>query len=247
MKKPIVRILLVLLGVLAVLLVIFSFMLGPMVKTGVETIGPEVTKVALKLEKADVSLLGNAELSGFLLGNPPGFKTDAAVKVGAVKAKINPFSLLGNKVVVRSLSVASPEITLEGGLLTQNNLLKIKENIEASLGGAKGAEKPEGVAEPEGKGTLLQIDDLLITDAKVTVKSIATAGQELTIPLPEIHLANLGAGPEGITPGEVADKIIVAVLGGAKPALTKEAAKLEAAERKKKEEEGGTTGEETKE
>ena len=63
-------------------------------------------------------------------------------------------------------------------------------------GGAK-SNAPAGGGSKSGRK--LQVNDLLITGAKLQVNSMLTVGQTVTLPLPDIHLTDMGTGPEGIT------------------------------------------------
>ena len=55
------------------------------------------------------------------------------------------------------------------------------------------------------------MDDFFITGAKVIVSLKGAGGFSAPITLPEIHLTNLGSGPEGITPGELTKKVVTVV------------------------------------
>ena len=73
-----------------------------------------MAKVEVKLKDVDLSpFSGAGQLQGLLVGNPPGFKTAEAIKVGSVGVKIEPRSVLGDKVIVRSIKMEAPEITFE--------------------------------------------------------------------------------------------------------------------------------------
>jgi hypothetical protein len=54
------------------------------------------------------------------------------------------------------------------------------------------------------------VDDFVITGAKVSV-SLKGSGQETVVPLPDIHLSDLGTGPEGITSAELTKTVIHAI------------------------------------
>jgi len=111
--------------------------------------------------------------------------------------------VLSDKIVIKSVEVRSPEITFEGNPLGANNLKKIMDNVNAFTGGA--AAKPadtnapaKGAAKPAKK---LEVDDFLITGAKVHFNGA-------TLPLPDIHFSDLGKGPEGITAGDLTQKVL---------------------------------------
>ena len=105
--------------------------LGPIVKIGMEQVGPKITQVSIKVDAVDVSLLtGSAKVKGLVVGNPDGYTTPQAISVGTIAVSVDPFSVMSDKFVVHSVQVESPEITFEGGL-TRNNLTKILDNVNA--------------------------------------------------------------------------------------------------------------------
>ena len=208
---------------------VFGFvMLGSVVKASVEKVGPMVTKVPVKLDGAAVSIFsGNGELKGFEIGNPEGYKTPNAIKVGSVGVAVVPKSVFGDKVVIRSINVQAPEITYETGL-KQNNLSQILENVQSIAGKSESAQSG-GSKQPKK----LQVDEFVIAGGKINVSATLMGGKSATLPLPEIRLSNLGQGAEGITPAELAEKAIGAIVNGTLKAvaeggaaLAKDAAKM---------------------
>ena len=198
---------------LIALVVILTLSLGSIIKKGVETVGPQITKTEMKLAGASVSVLsGSGALKGFVLGNPEGYKTSAAIKFGEASVGVRPGSVLSDKMHVTHVRIVAPEITFEGTLGTKNNLSKIMENVEAATGGAdagtKTADKPK--TEPAGRGASkkLQVDDFLISGAKVNVSMTMLGGKALIVTIPDIHFTALGTGPEGITAGELTKKVL---------------------------------------
>ena len=216
---------------LIALVVILTLSLGSIIKKGVETVGPQLTRTEMKLDGASVSVLsGFGALKGFMLGNPEGYTTPAAIKFGEASVGVRPGSVLSDKIHVTHVRVVAPEITFEGTLGTKNNLSKILENVEAATGGAdtgtKPADKPK--TEPAGKGAdkKLQVDDFLISGAKVNVSMTMLGGKSLTVTLPDIHFADLGTGPEGITVGELTKKVMSQITAETLKAVEKAVADL---------------------
>jgi uncharacterized protein involved in outer membrane biogenesis len=224
------KILLISLAVVAVgmvaALVIVTLSLGSIVKKGVETVGPQITKTQMKLDGATISVFsGSGSLSGFLLGNPEGYKSDSAVKVGEVALGVEPRSVFGDKVHVTHVRVVGAEITYEGALGGQNNLNKILENVNAATGGTNAA-KPKASPEDKGASKKLQVDEFLISGAKVKVNITSLGGKNLTVTLPEIRLSNLGSGPEGITAAELTQRVLSQVNASTLEAVQKAVADL---------------------
>ena len=85
-----------------------------------------------------------------------------------------------------------------------------------------------GKSNPEQAGSkqALQVDEFVITGAKLNVTASVIGGKAVTLPLPEIRLANLGQGPEGITAAELSAKVFGEVVESAAKAVTANAVKL---------------------
>jgi hypothetical protein len=130
------------------------------------------------------------------------------MEVGSIAMKVDPGSVMSDKIVVRSINVKAPEITFEGGT-AGNNLSKILDNIQ-------GTEEKAPATKEEHKGTTkkLQVDDFVISGGKIHVSTAMLGGKAATVPLPEIHLTNLGQGPEGITPAELTKRVLKEILDG---------------------------------
>ena len=210
MKKAIVRILLALVVLVVIAVVVSIFFIGSIVKAGVEKVGPKVAKVPVKLEGANISVFsGSGELKGFVVGNPEGFKTAEALKVGSISLSLVPSTVLKDKVVIRSIKVIGPEITYETDL-KGSNLGKLLENVS----GSAEQDKQAPTKKEQTTKTKLQVDEFVITGAKVQVAaSLLGQSAAQSIPLPEIRLTKLGEGPEGITPAELSKKVLNEVLG----------------------------------
>ncbi len=210
MKKIILIVATIVAVCLIALVVILTLSLDSLVKKGVETVGPQITKTEMKLEKASISILsGSGSLKGFLIGNPEGYKSPSAIKFGEASLGVRPGSVLSDKIHVTHVKIVGPEITFEGSLGTKNNLGKLMEKVEAATGGAaetKPADKPKPA--DSGASKKLQVDDFLISGAKVNVSMAMLGGKSLVVAIPDIHLTNLGSGPEGITAGELAKLVL---------------------------------------
>jgi len=220
--------------VIAVVVIIVGFFLGTVVKAGMETISPKVTQTTLTVSSVQVGILtGSAGVNDLVLGNPDGYKSPSAISVGKTAVSVAPFSVLSGKIVIKSIEVRSPEITFEGNPFGANNLKKIMDNVNAFTGTpvakttGTNAPTPAGAPKPAKK---LEVDDFLISGAKVHFNGA-------TLPLPDIHLTDLGTGPDGITASDLIKKVlgeitaatvkaVVSSAGDAGKALGGEAGKL---------------------
>jgi hypothetical protein len=220
MKKILIRIVIVLVVLVIAAVIALSMFLDGAVKKGVETVGPQLTKVSVKLDGVNLSVLGGSgSIKGFAVGNPEGYKSPHAITVGSASVAVSPGSLLADKVVVRHLRLEAPEITIEGSPMN-NNLTKILDNVKAASG-SSGETTP---AESEsGAGKKMQVDEFLMKDAKVTY---VISGQPYVLNVPEIKLTGLGTGPDGITAAELTDLALSRLISELGPILSQEASKL---------------------
>jgi len=210
MKKYIIRIGILGVVCLIVLVVVLMMSLGSIIKKGVETVGPQITRTEMKLDGAIISIFsGSGTLKGFHLGNPEGYKTPSAISAGEVSLGVQPGSVLSDKIHVTHIKVVNPEITFEGTLGKANNLSKILENVDAAAGGSTANTNAPSPA-PAGKGASqkLQVDDFLVTGAKVNVSMTMLAGKAYTLTIPDIHFSALGTGPDGITAAELTKRVL---------------------------------------
>ena len=220
MKKLILRVVLVLLVLLVVVVGVSIYFLGSIVKKGVETVGPQITGTEVKLDNATLSLLsGSGKLNGLLVGNPQGFKTESAIKVGSVSVGVVAGSVLSDKVHVTQVNVQAPEITFEGGL-KGNNLSKLLDNVQAA---ASGSDKTGAKEKDKSASKKLQVDDFVISGGRInlSIDIGPLGGKSATVPLPTIHLTNLGSGPDGITAADLTSKVLKELLEAAIPAAEK--------------------------
>ncbi len=210
---------LLIVAVLAVVAVVALFVVGSnldgIVKQAVETAGPKITQTSVTLDGVGLSpRSGSGAIKGLTIGNPGGYSSPYAIKLGEAKLEIDPASVLSDKIHVKSIAVTDPHITIEGGF-GDNNLKKILANIDSFTAGEK-----SGAATGPGPKKKLQVDDFLLSGAKVDVKFALLGGKPLSVTLPDIHLTNLGSGGEGITPGELSKRVFNAVLEQVIPAVT---------------------------
>src|ERR1043165_2732350 len=187
--KKLIKIIAILFVVLLLALVVASFFIGDIIKRGVESVGPQVTKVEVKLGGAALSMLGGSgSLSRLVVGNPPGYKTESAIKVGQASLAVLPGSVFSDKIVIKSINVHAPEINIEGGL-NDNNLTAIQK--DGARFARPAADKPPGDKDGKSAGKKLQVDEFIISGAKVNAVIL---GRTIPFTIPDIRLTGLGQG-----------------------------------------------------
>lgn len=206
--------------------IVASAFLGDIAKRGIKAFGPRITKVSVQVDAVQLSLLtGSASVKGLVVGNPQGYHTPQAIQAGLIAVGINPLSVLSDKIVLRSVRLESPDIMFEGSL-QGNNLSQILDNVNGSAKAAAqngGAVSSGTNAAPTKK---FEVDDLLITGAKVHVLLTDLGGKEMTLSLPPIHLTDLGKNPEGITAADLSRNVLDAVVAATVKAVANAGAHL---------------------
>jgi uncharacterized protein involved in outer membrane biogenesis len=145
--------------VIVVLLVLGISNLGPLMKKVVNTYGPTMTQTEVRAEDVALSLFsGQVEVKGFHVGNPRGFRSPVAMKVGSVYVDVDEGSLTKETIVIDRIEVVRPEITYEK-LMTTDNFQTILNNIRRSLGSK---EAPAPGPEEGGGGKKILIRDFIL-------------------------------------------------------------------------------------
>jgi hypothetical protein len=196
--------------------------LGPLVATTVRTFGPEITGVAIRLDSVDIQpFKGLAELRGLVVGNPKGFKTDHALSLGEFSMNLKLRSLLSDVVVIRRILIVKPEVTYEIGA-NGSNLAAIQRTVERYAGspGAKDQPATESNAPKDSGGKKLVIQDLVIKDATANVSAAFLRGKTVSVPLPDLHLENIGQESDGASAGQVVKEVFGAITTSATRAVT---------------------------
>ncbi len=197
--------------IIALVLVVAFVMvmnLGSGLKALVETLGPEMTQAQVSLHKAEISLVsGEGRFTGLVVGNPEGFDTEYAFSFAEISFSIDPASLNTDTVVVESLRIMAPNIILESGR-GGSNLDRIQQNIQRYLGSSDDVSESEG-----GASKNIIIKDLLISEAVLEYGLLGSTTLEL--PLPELHLTNIGEQGQGVSIAEACAKIIAEISSSA--------------------------------
>ena len=206
------------LGAIVVLLVVVVVVgiskLGPIVKMAVNTYGPKITGTELHVDDVGISIFSaEAKLKKFFLGNPKGFKSPSAMKVGYVYVDVDEGSLTKDTIIIKKVEVVGPEITYEKRGKT-DNFKSILNNVQKNVPKGESAKKEPA---KEGSGKKLIINDFILKNGKVDLAVAMPGGvladQEIKADLPDIHLKDIGKKKGGASPAEVAREIFAALYG----------------------------------
>ena len=189
-------------GILIVVLIIALFAiilnLGKIVKTGINTVVPQVTKCEAHVDDVNFNVFGGKfEIKNLVIKNPEGYKTDHAFALGHIFVNVNMGSLMSDVIEIDQVLIDAPEITYEVGL-GNSNLNTILENVNSSLPSSDEEKKEEKEEKKEG-GKKVVINLVKVTNGKIGVSAKIAGGMEAPIVLPDIEIKDLGKKEGGIS------------------------------------------------
>lgn len=182
-----------------------AYFLGSIVKAGVNSFGPKLTQTKVELAGAEISpLTGSGTLKGLTVGNPAGWSDRNAFTLGKVHVDVEPFSVLGDHIVVNEITIDQPEFNYETKIVA-SNIKDLLKNIEQFTGGGG-----QTATTKDGKPIKFVVKKFRLTNAKATL-GVGVAA--IPVPLPPISLDNLGVAEGGITADQLAGALMKNVLG----------------------------------
>lgn len=197
--KTIVAILLILAAIIGAAVFWLSGNIDGLVKDAIAHYGGAMTQAKVGVDAVSIAPAdGKGTISNLLIGNPAGFKTSHAIKVGRIDVDIDIGSATKDVIVIRRIAINAPDVIYEKGE-AMTNFDAIQKNIAGYLGPAD--------AKKDDKGKKLIVEELTIRDAKAQASAAFMNGKTVNVPLPDITLRNLGKAKGGITPGELGQEI----------------------------------------
>jgi uncharacterized protein involved in outer membrane biogenesis len=211
-KKIFLILVLLVVIVAAAIYFLGSSALNKGIKRGVETFGPQVTQTPVTLDSVNLSVLsGEGTLSGLIVGNPEGFKSENIFALGQIDIAVDKGSLLSDKIVINKIHIRKPEISYEKTMKT-TNVKELMKNIEAFTGPSSDTtDEPSSGAKKQ-----LVIKQLIIEDGTIYVGALGI-GQ--TVALPRIEMNDIGEGGNKTSIADVLDLVLGQVVKSIGPAV----------------------------
>jgi hypothetical protein len=208
MKKLAIS-LLVIIAIIGAALFWLSGNLDGLIKGAIADYGSAMTQAKVSVDEARIAPFdGKGSLGNLVIGNPAGFKTPYAMKVGRIEVDIDIASVTKDVILVRRIAVIAPEVNYELGS-AMTNFDAIQKNIASYLGSANNKKKG---------GKKLIVEELTIRQAKAQASAALLGDKKVSVALPDITLRNLGKARGGLTPGELGQHVasaLTAKLAGA--------------------------------
>ena len=203
----------VLVVVIAVGVFVFLGNLNDIVRAAVEKVGSDMTQTNVTLNEVDIELTsGKGALRGFSVTNPSGFSDDDAFKFDEVSVTLDLTTVRSDPVVIKEVVIQGPDVVYEFGKDGGSNLETLNNNVQSKAGSGGGS------SSGGGDTPNIVIENLYLRDGSVSVIA-PLLNEKMSVPLPTIHLTDIGKEGKGATPEEIADQVMAAVLKGAQDAV----------------------------
>jgi hypothetical protein len=205
--------------VILILIVAFAayYVLGNLdrlVEVAIEKVGPQVTGTPVMVSGVSIALReGRGEISGLTIGNPDGYQSDHALRIGRVVFDLDTQTITSDPVRITEISVSDTDLIAELGPAGLN-LKALMDNLDSG-GSGQGAQ-----SESTSAGPGLVIDRFDFTGAKMTLE---TPLKDYDTTVPDVKLTGIGEKAGGATAAEAAEQILRPVIAAAIKAAQAEA------------------------
>lgn len=190
MKKLLLGVV-VLVGILAA--VLFS-QLDSVIKSGVETAGPDVLAVDVSVGNVSISpFSGKVAVTDFAIGQPDGYGDGPMVQLGSFSMKVETSTLLDDHIIVDEIVIDQPMFDARV-IGSQSNFQALQERLAAGAGN-------ETVG---GEELLLTIRRLVVKSPQISVQKDGLLSVDKDIALADFTLTELGTDEKGLSPKEIA-------------------------------------------
>jgi hypothetical protein len=164
------------------------------------------TKVSLRGAHLDVARQ-SLELRGLVVANPPGYHGDDLLRLESVKVALDASTLASDVVVIRELQLLRPEITYEKveGVANVDVLQRNADRYARDFGDA-----PSPGAKISAPKRWI-IEDVEVRGAKALVVGDLVVARSLNVPVPNVHLRNIGKRTHGATTADATQQVLEAL------------------------------------
>jgi len=169
--------------------------LDGLVKKGIAHYGSQMTQARVAVDTVRIQGAdGRGVLRGLVVGNPAGFRTPHALKVGLVEVAVDLRTLADPVVVVHRIVIDAPDVIYEksGG---STNFEALQRNIARAAG-----------TSPTPARKLI-VDELVIRGARARASTPGLAGHTVAATLPDIRLRHVGRAQGGVTPEQLGEQV----------------------------------------
>lgn len=197
----------IVLGVIVILLVVLLLTLPLIIKNGIYHVGPLITGVPMEIKRVAFNPFeGTLTINEFILGNPKGYSSPYAVKLGHLHVDVGMKTLFAKKLLLERIEVKGVELNYETSVI-KNNIQEIQDHVNKLAG----ADKKAPAKQEKSAERPLQIDFLELRDITAWVIVKGTKAQA-PLPVAPIVMTNLGTGEGGVTSVMVINDVLISMM-----------------------------------
>jgi hypothetical protein len=194
--------------------------INAIVEKAIETLGPELTGVSVKVKKVSLAITdGRGQINGLVIGNPKGYKESRAFSLGSIVLGLDASTVTKDVIVIRELAIEAPDMVYEkgaGGSNVEVIQRHVDQYVKSHFGGGASGKGKKGEA---AKETRFIVEKLQIRNGKVHLAGIA--GKAAAVALPPVSLRDVGKSRGGVTAGELASIVIKQMTDGVVASATR--------------------------
>jgi len=210
-------------AVIVALVVVLALQnINQIVKTAVETVGPDVIGTEVSLAEVDIQLsAGRGVLKGLSVANPAGYQKPYAFSLGEIALDIDPASLTQDVIVIDEILVSAAQLVAEYKDTKNNNLQSLLDNIQGdSVKAPTQKSATEAQTVDASSNVLLAVRKFTFEGTSIDV--VTPKWGERKVSLPAINLNDLGSASSGLTPEQLTQKVVKLLLEQAKQAVSRD-------------------------
>lgn len=158
------------------------------IASAIETVVPKITQTAVAVGAVDFNpFAGRAEIKALTLGNPAGYGGDM-LKLADIRVTLDPTTVLSDKIVIHDIFIDGVSVNYAVSAHGVSNIAVLQQNVagDAKPRANKTAKPADKTPKPEKQ---VVIDKFTLQNAEV---SASFAGIGATLPLPDIHITDIG-------------------------------------------------------
>jgi len=196
-------------GIIIACLISLLISLPFIIKNGIYHVGPLITGVPMEIKHISFNpFAGTLTIRDFIIGNPKGYSSLYAVKLGHLHVDVGMTTLFSKKLLLERIEVRGVELNYETSLLS-TNIGEIQDNVNKMSGGNN--QKEPAKEEKAAQGKPLQIDYLELKDITAWVIVKGTKAQAPLMVAP-IVMTQLGTGENGVSSVMVINDVLVSMI-----------------------------------
>lgn len=198
---------------------VMAFFLGSIVTAGVNNFAPKITQTKVTLASASISpLTGSGSLNGLVVGNPAGWSDADLCSLGKVHVDVQPFSILGDHIIINEIVIEAPEFNYETKIVASNVGDLMKRLTELTDGNHAPV-----VTNKAGTPLKFEVKKFRLQNGWVR---LGVGPAALKLPMPPVSLDDIGTAEGGVTASQMVFAVMRSVTPNVISATTQAAGKL---------------------